>query len=173
MNSALSLLFATAVLAATLPAQVENSAHTLRLADGAAPAPATLADFAWLAGRWEGTGFGGARLEEIWTAPDGTSMCGLFRMTREGRAQVYEFVLLVPVGDSVEMRLKHFTAELKGWEEKDKWVTFRLVRRTGTEFSFEGLTFRLEDGGRTLRAYLQISSKGQTAEQELVYHRVP
>lgn len=169
-RAALTLLLSAGLAVAAL-AQVANSTHTLKLADGAAPAAATLADFAWLAGHWKGTGFGGAQLEEIWTAPDGASMCGLFRMTRDGRAQVYEFVLLVPVGGSVEMRLKHFTSELRGWEEKDKWVTFRLVKRTPTELFFEGLTFRLEDAGETLRAFLVTSAQGQSHEQELVYHR--
>lgn len=169
-------ILALTALALTVDARATaaapNSTHTLKLAEGAAPAPATLADFAWLAGHWKGTGFGGAQVEEIWTAPDGASMCGMFRMTRDGLAQVYEFVLLVPVGDSVEMRLKHFTSELRGWEEKEKWVTFRLVKRTPTELCFEGLTFRLEDEGQTLRAFLVTSSKGQSAEQELVYRRV-
>lgn len=170
---ALTLLAAFAVAASVrAAAPVQNSTHTLKLADGAAPAPATLADFAWLAGHWRGTGFGGAQVEELWTAPDGASMCGLFRMTRDGRAQVYEFVLLMPVGDTVEMRLKHFTSELRGWEEKDKWVTFRLVQRTPTEFFFEGLTFRREEHGETLRVFLVTGGKGPSTEQELVYRRV-
>lgn len=171
-TASLPLLLLGLSMAVSALAQEANSVNTLRLAEGAKPAAASLEDFAWLAGRWEGTGFGGARVEEVWTAPEGSSMCGLFRMTRDGRAQIYEFVLLVPVGDSVEMRLKHFTWELKGWEEKDKWVTFRLVRRTETEFFFEGLTFRREDGGDTLRAFLLVSSKGRSEEQELVYRRV-
>lgn len=169
---AIAVLISIAATDVAVAAAEQNSAHTLKLADGATPAAATLADFAALAGHWRGTGFGGAEVEEFWTAPDGASMCALFRMTRAGRAQVYEFVLLVPVGDSVEMRLKHFTSELRGWEEKDRWVTFRLVKRTPTEFFFEGLTYRLEDNGGTLRVFLVTSAQGNSSEHELVYRRV-
>lgn len=156
----------------TLRAQEVNSAHTLSLSEGAVPAKATLADFAWLTGHWIGTGFGGADVEEVWTAPNGTSMQGMFRLVRNGRAQVYELVVLWPVGDTVEMRLKHFTAELKAWEEKENWVTFRLVKRTPTEFFFEGLTLLLENHGETLRVFLVTSAQGKSSEQELVYRRV-
>lgn len=165
------LLVVAGAIAPAASAQTVNSAHTFSLAEGAAPAKATLADFAWLTGHWIGTGFGGAHVEEIWTAPNGTSMQGMFRLVRGGRAQVYEMVVLLPVGDTVEMRLKHFTAELKAWEEKEKWVTFRLVKLTAQELCFEGLTFRLEDEGQTLRVWLVTSQGTQVTEQEMVYRR--
>lgn len=154
-----------------LLAQEKNSAHTLRLAEGATPPAAKLADFAWLAGHWKGTGFGGAQLEEFWTAPDGASMCGVFRLMRDGRAQVYEIFALVAAGDTVELRLKHFNAELKGWEQKDEFVTFKLVRVAPGEAHFEGLTFRAGDDGE-MRVWLVIKARdGTTAEQELIYQR--
>ncbi|MBA4137707.1 MAG: hypothetical protein C0518_10360 [Opitutus sp.] len=171
---ALLLAVLSAAVAALVPSvsgQTANSPHTLSLAEGAAPAKATLADFAWLTGHWVGTGFGGADVEEIWTAPNGTSMQGMFRMVRNGRAQVYEMVVLLPVGDTVEMRLKHFTAELKAWEEKEKWVTFRLVKHEANEACFEGLTFRGEDDGNTLRVWLVTSQGADRTEQEMVYRR--
>lgn len=152
-------------------AQSANSAHTLKLAEGAAPPPAQLADFAWLAGHWVGTGFGGAHVEEVWLPPLGSSMTGVFRLVAAGRAQVYEIFALVPVGDSVELRLKHFTSELKGWEQKDEFVTFRLVRVAPGEAQFEGLTFRVGDDG-VLRVWLVTKARdGTTAEAEMVYRR--
>ena len=172
MKTAFLRLLALATLALAAAAQSANSAHTLRLAEGAAPPPARLADFAWLAGHWVGTGFGGAHVEEIWTAPEGTSMAGMFRLVSKGAAQVYELCLLLPAGDTVELRLKHFTRDLKGWEEKADHVTFRLVRIAPGEACFEGLTFRLDDGGATLRVWLVTKSRdGATTEQEMVFQR--
>ena len=40
------------------------------------------------------------------------------------------------------LKLKHFNADLTGWEEKDRFVTFRLVRVTPEAVHFDGLTFR-------------------------------
>ncbi len=152
-------------------AQSANSAHTLKLDEGATPPAAKLADFAWLAGHWGGTGFGGAHVEEVWLPPLGTSMPGVFRLVAGGRAQVYEIFALVAVGDTVELRLKHFTSELKGWEQKDEFVTFKLVRVAPGDAQFEGLTYRLGDDG-VLRVWLVTKARdGTTAEAEMVYRR--
>jgi hypothetical protein len=172
MPRRLFVIFAAVVLAVASPAQSANSSHTLRLAAEAAPPAATLADFAWLAGHWEGTGFGGAHVEEFWTPPRGTSMAGVFRLVGGDRAQVYEILALVPVGNSVEMRLKHFTRELKGWEQKDDFVRFRLVKREPHAAYFDGLTYRLEADG-VLRVWLVTKDRdGATTEQEMSYRRL-
>lgn len=167
-----SLVLATlALLPAALAASSPNSAHTLKLDEGAAPARATLADFTWLAGHWIGTGFGGAHVEEMWTAPLGASMQGMFRLVRDGRAQVYEQIVLVAVGDTVEMRLKHFDAQLKGWEQKDEFVAFPLVRHEPRAAYFAGLTYRLDDDGG-LRVWLVTKGRdGAASEQEMLYRR--
>ena len=172
MKTAVLRLFALVTLALSAAAQSANSAHTLKLDEGAAPPPARLDGFAWLAGHWVGTGFGGAHVEEIWTAPEGTSMSGMFRLVSKGAAQVYELCVLLPVDQTVELRLKHFTRELKGWEEKADHVTFRLVRVAPGEACFEGLTFRLDDGGATVRVWLVTKSRaGEVAEQEMIFRR--
>ena len=172
MKTAVLRLLALSALALSAAAQSANSEHTLKLDEGAAPPPARLDDFAWLAGHWIGTGFGGAHVEEIWTPPEGTSMSGMFRLVSKGAAQVYELCVLLPVDNTVELRLKHFTRELKGWEEKADFVTFRLVRVAPGEACFEGLTFRLDEGGETLRVWLVTKSRaGEVAEQEMVFRR--
>lgn len=35
-----------------------------------------------------------------------------------------EYMQIAPDGDSLIVRLKHFNADLTGWEEKDKTVNF-------------------------------------------------
>lgn len=172
MKTTVLRLLALATLALTAAAQSANSAHTLKLDEGTASPSARLDDFAWLAGHWVGTGFGGAHVEEIWTPPEGTSMSGMFRLVSKGAAQVYELCVLLPVDNTVELRLKHFTRELKGWEEKADFVTFRLVRVAPGEACFEGLTFRLDEGGAMLRVWLVTKSRtGEVVEQEMVFRR--
>ena len=170
-NFVLPGLLAIGLLSLDAGAQTRNSTHTFRLGDGATPPAATLADFAWLAGHWVGTGFGGAHVEEFWMPPRGTSMVGVFRLVSGERAQVYEIVALVQVGETVEMRLKHFTSELKGWEQRDDYVTFRLVQHAPGEACFEGLTFRVGEDG-AMRVWLVTKSRdGESAEQEMIYRR--
>ncbi len=164
------LLFLLAA-GATAFAQTSASTHTLKLADPALRPPAKLADLGWLAGHWTGTGFG-ARVEEIWTGVDGQSLLGMFRLVKAGQPQVYEIITIVEEGGSLEMRLKHFTDAMKGWEEKDNFVSFPLVKLEGCTAWFDGMTYQLDPDG-TLRVWLLVGHKdAPPQEEELVFHRV-
>lgn len=170
MKRALLVLLLAA--STTLSAQTPLSWHTVKLDDPAKRPPAKLADLDWLTGHWVGTGFG-ARAEEIWTAVDGQSLVGLFRLVKDGRAQVYEIITVVADGDSLDMRLKHFNSTLKGWEEKDAFVSFPLVKLEGRTAWFDGMTYQLEADG-TLRVWLMQGAKeGPPQEVEIVYRRQP
>jgi hypothetical protein len=169
----LLLLLAAAGAAAVAGGQSANSTHTLRL-DASAPRPAAkLTDIAWLEGHWAGTGFE-AKVEEIWTGLDGRSLLGLFRLVQDGQPRVYEIITVVEEEGSLVMRLKHFNGALKGWEEKEKFVSFPLVKLEPHAAFFDGLTYRLEAGGDTLRVWLVVGHKdGPLQEEEIIYHRLP
>ena len=165
------LLLGWILATAAALAQSANSAHTLKFDSAASRPPAILADVAWLEGHWTGTGFG-AHVEEIWTGVDGQSLLGMFRLVQAGQPRVYEIVVIVEEGGSLAMRLKHFTGELKGWEEKDKFITFPLVKLEPNTAYFDGLTYRLEAGG-TLRVWLVVGHKdAPETEEELIFQRV-
>jgi hypothetical protein len=157
--------------ATTMSAPVQNTPNTLKLAPGAAPPKATLADAAMLIGHWRGE-FLGATAEELWLAPAGGAMAGIFRLVEKDTVQFYELMTVVEEEGSIAMKLKHFHANLHGWEEKDKLVTFRLVRAGANELCFEGLTFRrLPDG--SLEGYVALGKKdGTPKEERFVYRRV-
>lgn len=104
-------------------------------------ARAAIEDMAWFAGRWTGPGLGG-ETEETWSAPAGGAMMGMFRLVKGGNVVFYEFLTLVEHEGSLLLKLKHFNADLTGWEEKDAFVTFRLLESTPAELRFDGLTFR-------------------------------
>jgi hypothetical protein len=94
--------------------------------------------FSWLTGTWRGEGFGGI-LEEVWSIPDeqGTIM-GMFRHIGDSSSvSFYEFWVL----DSLGMKLKHYSPELIGWEEKDDYVTFEKVSFEKGKVILKGLTY--------------------------------
>lgn len=151
-------------------AQEPFSEHTLRLAAGTPGAPAKMADVAWLEGYWTGEGLGGT-CEEMWSPPLGGAMLGTFRLMKDGKLEFSEFFMLVEVEDSLVLKLKHFDAELKGWEEKDRSIEFQFIKSSGTTAWFNGLTYQLADDG-VLHVYVAISSKdGSVREGEFRYQR--
>ena len=154
-----------AVLAATpLCGQERLTEHTLELSDGAHGAAASIEDFAWLAGRWTGDGLGG-RTEEVWSPPDAGAMVGVFRLIREEKPVFYEMITLSDFGEGFAMRLKHFHPDMKGWEEREKFVQFRYIGIVDGVVHFEGLAFRRESENE-LTIFLALSSDGVVREHE-------
>ncbi|MEM8996433.1 MAG: DUF6265 family protein [Acidobacteriota bacterium] len=162
-------LVAVSLLAATLftadaSAQTPNSEHTLRLdADASSPA-ASIDDVAWLGGYWRGEGLGG-HVEELWGAPIGDRMVGSFTFSKGGGLVFAETMMLVEEGGSLVLKIKHFNPDFSGWEEKDDFVSFPLVRVGTSEVFFSGLTFRRT--GDALEAY--VVAGGENGRQELAF----
>lgn len=131
---------------------------------------ASLSDVAFMAGHWVG-GKEGEASEEIWTAPAGDSMLGMWRLVAQGQVRVMEVLVLKQEGDRVVLRFRHFDPGLVAWEDKETPIVLTLTRRATGEARFEGpavgapgtiaLTYRrtgpdrleatLERGGRTDR----------------------
>jgi len=129
-----------------------------------------LSDLAWLAGCWEGTGFGN-RVGECWmSAPDGR-LTGMFQIIdADGRQTLSEIFVIDEFEGGPAMRLKHFHADLKGWEDKDEFVVFAL-RETGTDFAcFDGLTYT-RTGDDRLVVELVVSQDGESSRQRLEFER--
>lgn len=163
-------LAAQAAAAATVQSASESN---LERSDGAeaaaAPAGPTIADFAWLQGHWRGDGLGGV-VEEVWLPPAGGSMAGVFRAVAGDAVSLYEiFTISEP---DLALRLKHFHADVTGWEEREEVVTFPLVRVTPDEAVFEGLAFR-RVGADGLQAVVRVgSADGSESDLELSFRRV-
>ena len=99
-----------------------------------------LDELTWIAGSWSGEAFG-AKTEEVWTAPTGSSMMGMFKLYDEGEVIFYELMTIRQTGKTLLMQLKHFNNDLKGWESQDETVDFKLVRQEDKMVFFDGLTF--------------------------------
>lgn len=145
------LLTATALLSQDTPASAARPA-------------ATLADVAWLEGKWSGTGLGG-HAEDLWSSPAAGAMPGIFRLVKDGKVVFYEIMTMVEAEGSLELRLKHFHPDLKGWEEKDRVLIFPLSKREPGKFFFEGIVFE-RTGDHQLTVTVSIRQRDGTVKDE-------
>ncbi len=157
----------TAILAATavspLSAQRRHTEHTIRLDSGMTSPHATLADVAWLQGHWRGPGLGGIS-EEVWMEPSGGAMPGMFRTVTDGEVIFYEMFALTEHEGSLVLRLKHFNADMTGWEDKEEMVRFRLAHVEPGLIQFNSLTYRLETDD-TMRIHVAIRQRDGKLEE--------
>jgi hypothetical protein len=164
---ALGALLVAALIATSVRAQTPN---TSRLPAGTKPPAATIDVAAWLAGQYDGTGMGGS-VEEQWLPPRAGSMYGTFRLIVGGKTAFSELLTIEPRDDSLVLRVKHFSPQLVGWEEKDKSLDFRFVSATADELRFEALTFRrMPNGGLVI--YVAMRRAGETVEEKFELRRL-
>jgi hypothetical protein len=163
-SPASALLIALTALTALAPA---HAAETRSAAPGATPPRARLADLEWLVGTWSGAGIENAPAMEAWSPAADGQLVGHFRQLHaDGKIWFYEIMTLVPRGDSLELRLKHFNADLTAWEEKNEVMSFPLVAVDGNTWYFDGLTLRREQPN-SLRYFVRIQHQdGKTEEIE-------
>lgn len=141
---------------------VAFAAAILAPASAMAAPPAKLADIAWLQGSWEGEGIDGAPALEAYAPAAGGQMVGHFRqLNKDGTVMFYELITIVEEGGSLAYRLKHFNADLTGWEEKDKVVSFPLTDRKGDRLDFSGLVYQ-RTGKNTMTASVKVTEGGKT-----------
>lgn len=136
------------------------------LGDSESPV-ASIDDLTWIEGSWTGEAFGG-QTEEVWTAPSAGSMMGMFKLISEGKISFYELMTITESEHSLLLRIKHFTKDLQGWEEKDETVEFPLVDIKKNAIYFDGLTFK-KISSKQMNVYVNIEGE----EVEFVYIKRP
>jgi hypothetical protein len=156
--------------AARAHAQSPYTEHTLRLDSAAAPPGASVEDLAWLAGHWVGQGLGGIS-EEMWAPPRAGQMLGMYRLVVGEETRLFELITLLEVDDRVVLRLKHFDADLRAWEEPEEFLDFPLLRLDGRTAYFSGLTFDGTTPDR-LRIWLVLTQGGVRREEAFDLRRV-
>ena len=158
-----------ALAAATLTAAPLSAQETRVGEDGFESPPASLDQMEWLVGQWAGEGIQGAPAMESWLPTAGGTMVGTFVQTTKGEdgaesIMFTEHLYLMEENGTLVLRLKHFNADLTGWEEKDGMLTFRLVAMENCAAYFHALTLRCdidEDGARGLLAAVRMQSGGE------------
>ena len=111
-------------------------------------------------------------MEEVWSPPLGGSMMCVFKLVVENEVRFYEIVTISEEHATLILRLKHFHADLKGWEEKDETVDFPLVKTETNRAYFDGFTFEKisED---EMNIYVMIGEKdGKMQEMKFPYKLV-
>lgn len=172
---AIGRLIGTALAAAALAMPL--AAQETRIGeDGFESPPASLDQMDWLVGQWTGDGIGGAPAMESWLPETGGTMVGTFiQQTDEGAISFTEHLYLMEEQGSLVLRLKHFTSELIGWEEKEDMLTFRLVAIEPCAAYFNALTLRCADPakpGEGLIAAVRMKSD-KPDPQELLFRFTP
>lgn len=147
-------------------AMAQDLASETRLGEDGFESPAaSLKRMDWLVGQWVGEGIQGGPAIESWLPPTGGTMVGTFvQQTDEGGIMFTEHLYLMEEEGSLVLRLKHFNADLTGWEEKDDMLTFRLVAMEPCAAYFRALTLRCADAekpGEGLVAAVRMQSGGE------------
>ena len=132
---------------------------------------ATIEDVAWIAGHWRGEALGGIA-EEVWTPPLGPSMMASFKLVVGDEVRFYELCTLTEENGSLMLRLKHFHADLKGWEEKDETVDFPLLELGPGKAVFDGLRFERVSDDEMNVVVVTEDHEGRRDELRFSYHRV-
>ena len=92
-------------------------------------------------------------------------MVGTYRLVKDGKPVFYEMMWLLETEGTLILRLKHFNPDLTGWEEKDKTVDFKFVKKDGNRLYFSGLTFE-QASKNELNIYLALRQLDGTLKEE-------
>ncbi|PYT55910.1 MAG: hypothetical protein DMG43_01640 [Acidobacteria bacterium] len=139
---------------------------------------ATLADFSWLAGRWEGN-LGNVTAEQTWIPARNGTMQGMFRLTDTEKTIVVELFTIRETTDGVFFYLRHFSPELVPQEKEDAY-RMKLAKSDSTHFQFDNTVHNelqhailtlLDVDHYTAHADL-IGNNGQPRVIEVAYRRV-
>ena len=143
---------------------------TLVMADEPPEKQITIDDLSWMAGRWVGEAFDGI-CEEVWNPPLGPSMTGSFKLVINDKTGFYELMTLTIDNGQPSLRLKHFNADLTGWEEKDKVVSFPFSKLDNHHLMFDGLTYQLTDPDSLIITVSVKSRSGEAHDNVIRCHR--
>lgn len=138
-------------------------------ASATAGPPAKIADLAWLEGHWEGEGIEGAPAVEVYSRAADGKMVGHFRqLNKDGSVMFYELITIEESDGSLSYNLKHFNADLTGWEEKSEVRRFPLSAQTATRWEFSGLAYE-RTGAKSMTA--SVKSKGKDGKEGTLLFR--
>jgi hypothetical protein len=139
--------------------------------------PATLSDFTWLAGNWQGA-WGPRIVEQTWMAPKAGEMLGIFRVLENDKTLVIELLSLMETPEGIEFRFRHFTPPLVAWESSGP-TTLKLASFDSRTAVFENAAAGQPKRGTLTRVdpdtYVsrsEIIPEGNNAQvTEIQFHR--
>ncbi|MFZ0786516.1 MAG: DUF6265 family protein [Candidatus Acidiferrales bacterium] len=162
------------------PADARKSANatpTSTSPPAAAQAKPTLADFAWLAGRWQGA-WGPRVAQQVWMPPKGGVMLGTFQTVDNGATLVIELFSIIERPDGISLYFRHFTPTLEPWETS-KPTLLKLASATPKSIEFDNpidgqpkreIIRKIDADTYVSRAEI-VPDKGDPQVVEITYHR--
>jgi hypothetical protein len=155
-----------------------SAAHPSQSTSPSPQKAAKLEDFSWLAGRWEGK-LGPLTAEQEWMAPRNGTMQGFFRLTDNEKTIVLELFTIRETPTGIDFYFRHFSPELKPWEEKEAYH-LTLSKSEGGVFRFDNpVVNQLKDAiltrvdNDTYISHGDITdADGKPKSIEVTYHRV-
>jgi hypothetical protein len=155
-------------LAATNAASAQTSTIASASSVGGGTHTVTTADFAWLAGSWEGklANIPDAVAEITFQSPRGGTLTGVMRLVQGDKLLVIELISLVDTPRGPEMRFRHFTGALDAFETTFK-QTMRLKSHDAEKDVFENT---VEYDKALMSTQPRISSWSHRGVDELVAH---
>lgn len=126
----------------------------------------TLEKFDWLVGHWRGKGLGGD-CEETWLPESGGCLLGTFKFTQNDKANFFELMTITIDSLGPALRVKHFNADMTGWEDKAEMVTFRYDSTSANQVFFGGVRF-LRPSKDSLLITMSFKTKDGGSKEELI-----
>lgn len=123
-----NVLFALLALFATVSLSADETDS------GPAKSPEPSLEF--ISGAWVG-GDETTRIEEIWSQSSDGLMFGMFRMLSGGEPRFYELMSIERTDTGWAMFLRHFSAGLDAWEEKEGALVFDLAEVSNDRALFD------------------------------------
>ncbi|MGV7107273.1 DUF6265 family protein [Flavobacterium sp. U410] len=148
---------------------VNSAQNTFTYNDEKGSPRATLQDVAWISGTWRGEAMGGT-CEEFWDTPSGDTMMFCFKFLENGKVVFYELGHIKEMDNTLILELKHFGADLKGWEKADEKQSFRLVKWDENHVYFDQFTFEKINNDE-INLYVVFEKSGK--EMKFNYKRLP
>ena len=164
--------------------QRPNATIVVTPEQAATPKSPTLADFAWLTGRWEGSiAFAGydkpLTAEQEWMSAKNGTVLGMFRLSSDQKTVFLEFFTIRETPDGILFYFRHFSPELVPMEKEDAY-RLKLVKSEGGRFQFDNTvqnqlkdaTLTLVDSDHFVSHANLTGPDGKPAAIEVSYHRV-
>lgn len=118
---------ATVVLVLTALSATASNTQGFKTGYSHEQADTPLKALSFLTGTWQGRMGQDDFVEEVWSEAKGGAMMGMFRwLNAEGRPRMYEILTITSDGADVFLRLRHFSAEMIAWEERDAPIVLKM-----------------------------------------------
>ena len=137
-RAATAAILGSLMVGAPARATAQAAPALTAVADAHGDTTATLRDFQWLTGRWEGTvaSLPGAVADVSFSTPSAGLMTGMMRLVRNDTVLVVELISLVETTRGIEMRFRHFSPALEAYEREFRQA-MRLTKHDPRSDTFE------------------------------------